>query len=483
MGDLLLRIMHALLARYSRKAWLYVDDLLAMLAKHSFVEQTCLLVCLLACVQAPRSWRKAQLGHSIVWCGWLYNLDFETVTLVPDKLAKLQLQLLDVARAKKVTRKTLEKLLGLLMWATTTCPQLRPYMAPLYKDLRSKRGTSLRSVHPNMWQHFLHALTPDGIIARSPAGLWLPLGGKVLEVAGHAVTDKTSIPLVPRARQETWDRVQDPTRHEIHLCQDSRVCLHWLHSCFGHARVVSLRQAPVLRCMAAADARADGDTVGVGGWISTSSDFCWFCANQWSMPEVRRHYPKLTKGAQAYIACFEMLAQLALAMMAKHRLTAERWKFCLPTASDNTSAEAGTNKLFTTTQPLCDFLQDVAAWSACSHVRLQVTHIAGEKNTWADELSRNKLQRFAQRSHQRHMFSLAQLAACTGRVQLHPPDANWQQVFLQASTYRRTYSYAKRPLPLHSSASWCILALPCKPDALAARYASNTPDAVRGEVS
>ena len=429
---MLLRIAHALLARYSHKAWLYVDDLLAVMAKQTFVEQTCLLVCLLACLHAPISWRKAQLGHSIDWCGWQYNLDFETLTLLPDKLAKLQQQLLEVARSTKTARKTLEKLLGLLMWATTTCPQLRPYMAPLYKDLRSKRGT-LHSVRPNMWEHFLHALTPQAVVARSPAGLWLPLGGQVLQVAGGNIASKSDIPRAPRAHQETWVRIQDPTRHEIHLCKDSRVCLRWLHSCFSHARVVSLRQAPVLHCMAAADARADGDTVGRGGWISTSSEFCWF-AQQWTMSEIRKHYPKLTKPAQTYVACFETLAQLALAMMAKHRLTAKRWKFCLPTASDNTSAEAGTNKLFTTAQPLCDFLQDVAAWSACNHVRLQVTHLAGEKSTWADELSRNKLQRFAHRARQRHWFTLPQLASSTGRVQLHPPDAAWQDVFKRAST-------------------------------------------------
>ena len=97
--------------------------------------------------------------------------------------------------------------------------------------------------------------------------------------------------------------------------------------------------------------------------------------------------------------------------MAKHRLTAKHWKFYLPTASDNT------NKFFTTAQPLCDFLQDVAAWSACNHVRLQVTHLPGEKNTWADELSRNKLHRFA---HRAKRFQASQhltgSRACTQRL-------------------------------------------------------------------
>ena len=104
------------------------------------------------------------------------------------------------------------------------------------------------------------------------------------------------------------------------------------------------------------------------------------------MTEVRRHWPQLTKNAQAYIACFETLAQLALAMTAVARMRTKHFRFTLPAASDNTSAESGINRLFTTTEPLSHFLQIVAAWSAHANVRLALTHLAGEKNVWADEL-------------------------------------------------------------------------------------------------
>ena len=96
---------------------------------------------------------------------------------------------------------------------------------------------------------------------------------------------------------------------------------------------------------------AEGDAVGIGDWISTASEFFWF-SESWSMTEVRHFWPELTKTAQAYISCFETLAQLALAMLAYRKLHSRHFKFVLPTASDNTSAEAGVNKLFTTTEPL-----------------------------------------------------------------------------------------------------------------------------------
>ena len=64
----------------------------------------------------------------------------------------------------------------------------------------------------------------------------------------------------------------------------------------------------VCRWVMAADAMAEGSTVGIGGWISMSQSFAWF-SEQWDMTEVRKHWPQLTKNAQAYIACFKTLAQ------------------------------------------------------------------------------------------------------------------------------------------------------------------------------
>ena len=85
---------------------------------------------------------------------------------------------------------------------------------------------------------------------------------------------------------------------------------------------------------------AEGTQVGIGGWISTKNSLAWF-AETHSVEEVREFWPFLTKEAQRYIACFETLAQLALAMTAKAHHGESRLSLCLPTESDNTPAEGG----------------------------------------------------------------------------------------------------------------------------------------------
>ena len=59
--------------------------------------------------------------------------------------------------------------------------RLRPYLAPLYEDLRSGKGT-LRSIHACDWRCFRDSLSPEAVIAQQPARVWLPAGARVLEV-------------------------------------------------------------------------------------------------------------------------------------------------------------------------------------------------------------------------------------------------------------------------------------------------------------
>ena len=429
-GSQMLRIVHALLATFSRRAWLYVDDLLALLCKHSMPQQVTIITFFLACINAPISWRKAQLGNIVTWCGWTLHTDLESSHLAIGKLRKLQDQLEKLACSKKIPRKHLERVLGLLMWATSTCTHLRPYMAPLYKDMCSGRGTR-QQIHARDWRRLLDALSPDAVVQRQPLGMWLTTGAQLTEVGSQKIQSKADVPRVVSSAKPQWVRVSDPMRNEIHLRNESRAALRWLSSCFSHNQLRLIRQAPQLRCMAAADAMAEGSTVGVGGWISTSESFARF-SEQWDMTEVRKHWPQLTKNAQAYIACFETLAQLALAMTAVARMRAKHFRFTLPAASDNTSAESGINRLFTTTEPLSTFLQTVAAWSAHANVRLALTHLAGEKNVWADELSRNRAARFQHREHERERISLASLSSPKGTITLHPQQAAWPDELRQA---------------------------------------------------
>ena len=119
-------------------------------------------------------------------------------------------------------------------------------------------------------------------------------------------------------------------------------------------------------------------------------------------------------------------------MTAHQVLGAKHWKFALPCASDNTASEAGCEKLWSTAEALGTFLKMAASWSARHHVELLVTHLAGEKNTWADELSRGREARFHHRKEERVSIALHNFLDPTGCVTLHPPDAFWHDRILAA---------------------------------------------------
>ncbi|OLP82978.1 hypothetical protein AK812_SmicGene36338 [Symbiodinium microadriaticum] len=142
----------------------------------------------------------------------------------------------------------------------------------------------------------------------------------------------------------------------------------------------------------------------------------------YTMEEIRTFWPFLTKDAQKYIACFETLAQLALAMTAKAHHGHTRLSLCLPTESDNTPTEGGVNKLFTTAWPLSEFLSLIASWSSANGVTIQVSHVAGAHNEWADDLSRGRLQAFAHRSRDRFRVSLEMLASASAKASWSSKD-------------------------------------------------------------
>ena len=127
------------------------------------------------CTNKP--WKKAQIGHGIAWYGWSFDFSTETIHLAQSKLDKLRLQLQHLLQGRNMQRKKLEATLGLLMWATNTCPRIRPYLAPLYRDLGSAAGTFKLEylIHPQFWQSLLDSLGDSAKVIANPPGLWLPV--------------------------------------------------------------------------------------------------------------------------------------------------------------------------------------------------------------------------------------------------------------------------------------------------------------------
>ena len=110
LGAMLTCIAHSLLGDKPRRMWLYVDDLLALLRIADCAQPIRILLAFLSRIKAPVSWKKAQLSHSITWCGWSFHFGLETLHLTQPKLQKLREQLQALHRSKKVPRKLLEAL-------------------------------------------------------------------------------------------------------------------------------------------------------------------------------------------------------------------------------------------------------------------------------------------------------------------------------------------------------------------------------------
>ena len=240
-----------------------------MLAQATWKEQTIIITFFVTAINAPISWKKAQLGRTITWCGWTFHLDIEALRLVAGKLAKLRDESEKLARSSSLKA----------LWASSCGPPAPANTSGpawrRYKDLRSDKGT-LRQVNARDWQGVRKSLAPHAMFAHQPAGLWVTPGSRLLEVGPIAVQRKQDVPRIPPSHKPQWVRLADPMRSEIHLRNESRQALRWLSACFNHDQLRTLRQSPLLHCMAAADAMAEGDTVGIGGWIGAASNFFWF---------------------------------------------------------------------------------------------------------------------------------------------------------------------------------------------------------------
>ena len=94
-------------AKFSHRAWLNVDDLLLLFCSAEHARATGRTVAFLSVLNAPVSWKKAQVGRTATWCRWTFDFSLESLRLHAPKLLKLREQLARVAQSKKIPRKKL----------------------------------------------------------------------------------------------------------------------------------------------------------------------------------------------------------------------------------------------------------------------------------------------------------------------------------------------------------------------------------------
>ena len=116
------------------------------------------------------------------------------------------------------------------------------------------------------------------------------------------------------------------------------------------------------------------------------------------------------------------LAQLALMRIAWTAKGQAVHGICMPSGTGNTASEAGVNKLFTTAWPLQIFVQLVAAWAYKHKWSVLASHIPGEHNVWADQLSRGNTPAFDSKPQARFRFRPHDFWPHKCMLSLHPPD-------------------------------------------------------------
>ena len=417
LGAFLLRLLHRFLAS-PHKAWLYVDDLMLWAPNTHFEDVIWCTIVFLILLGTPISWNKAQVGPHITWIGWCFNLQHYSVQLVPSKVDKLQLLIQSLLSAETVTHKQLEQVLGSLIWFTAIAKHLRPHLAAIYKNLYSPPAT-LFSIPAASWTAFVHCLDDSATITQPHPHFALPLQGRVVEVGHVPVQQKCDIPITPKTSKLQWVRITVPNQTHFSLTKETMWKLQWfLEILRRQVHIYPLAQPTPSILRAAADAFAEGDHFGIGGWIITAKQVVWF-SEQFTMKELRKWKPGLTKDAQKYISGFEILAQLALLITATEHILSAHMQIALPTSSDNTSAESSINRQLSTKEPSATFLQFISQWALQRNVALSVSHIAGRDNTWADDLSRNRLQQW--KAYPRFRLSLSTFFSIGRVVKLFPP--------------------------------------------------------------
>ena len=93
---------------------------------------------------------------------------------------------------------------------------------------------------------------------------------------------------------------------------------------------------------------------------------------------------------------------------------------CLPA---QTIPHQKLNKLFTTAWPLQIFVELVAAWAYKRKWSVLASHIPGERNVWADQLSRRNPSAFESKPQARFRFRPHDFWPHKSMLSLHPPDA------------------------------------------------------------
>lgn len=184
--------------------------------------------------------------------------------LLPTKQEKITT--LIQAVVKTPCRKNFEKIIGILLWATSLVHHARFLLTSLYRDLYSVPATNY-SIEPREWESFLNLLN-DCATVTTHNHLHLPVGSQVLEFRHSQISPKSQLPHDVPIERHVWIRLRDPGCEKRRLSETSKETLLWSqHSLLPLLRSIPLNGSTQMTIEAAADAFATDTEMGIGGWI------------------------------------------------------------------------------------------------------------------------------------------------------------------------------------------------------------------------
>eukprot|EP00435_Cladocopium_sp_Y103_P020961 s1968_g5.t1 len=387
LGGIFQRLFHRM-CYLPHASFLYVDDLLWLQETKILGLSASVIAILCLLVGLPISWKKCELGATIVWIGWSFNLSAGYVTLPDTKRVKLLELIRKLLSSSTCSKKTLERFLGLALWVTQLWPEMRIWLQYLYRDLHSIPASQY-SVDPGNWEEVVHCLSDNLVFTSKPRYTAIPMNGHLIQVRHqpvHSVSDLRSCAL---SDKRIWLRVRDPQSSKRKLSQAShRILKSYLQWLDRLSPVRSMWPKPTWPGLCVADACASGQSSGIGGAIFFPSGKCSWFSLIISYADFNALQIPVHEDLQKDISSLETLAQIALVYIAMHSYPGARIPIRVPTLSDNTGAEAVSNRLFTTTMPLALFLEKLCVMISSSHMEVEISHIAGHDNVQADALSR-----------------------------------------------------------------------------------------------
>ena len=385
--------------------WLYVDDGLVVLPRETAPLLAGAVVLFLSALGIPLSWRKLDLGPTLVWLGWQFDFAGSWASLPSSKLAKF-LGVLQPFRSRgaKVSRKAVESLIGLLIWYTSGAFWLRPWLSEFY-HLLNKPQIATRLLTVDQFSLVTQQLKSDLTMGTDVASCDVCLGWKLHSVGGATVLQLDSPALIaPRTKRGGVSLVFfNFASSTTTVSAESCFVANLFYTAMSVQAPIPLRGVVSGSHLGAADAFADAAIAGIGGWwLSRGKDLapenvCWFqfLLDATTLPSWFR--AEKSGSLQRCIGALEALAQLVLFLL---QVKEEKLDGNLGTVTlqfrqlcDNASVTASTFKMLSMKAPLSHMLQTLG-YFCCKHgAALHTSHIAGIRNEWADALSRGSVPR------------------------------------------------------------------------------------------